>query len=460
MADMSEKDVDKYRQRHEKKLDKRPKKVDWTGLNDPKPPATRPNYAKYLKMQKEDKIPGGLADDKKPSDFDSDKLKAGIKVELEHTSDKKIAREIAMDHLTEDINYYDKLKEVEKEDLRIDKEPDGKQELDYGKEELDKDEAEQAQSSNQIAQQEYEEELRRRWKKLKKAMADDAFMDIEETTQLEEEPEEEAPPEGDLESDAQDQQTGEDMGDDELHQMLSGLEGEDQGAESDDEDLEDNLQSDEDGDGTADADEESLEDLMQQLGYSEQEIAHTVHGHHFPDVDELQQAKTQSENTKREGELTLRQLEAEIKQMEGALKNGHAERINNYDADHKKQLLELERSHSGRMKDLEYATAMRDHEATDDTDHKKKLRDVELERAQKDVPGDKFDDTEHQKRMMDLEYEKAKREMELDLEIKKQQSEHKMKQMEVDAKVRSQEKATAAKDKAAEKKVESKKKVK
>jgi len=61
-----------------------------------------------------DKIPGGLASGKKPSDFDKAKLEAGIKVELEHTSDRAIAAEIAMDHLTEDPNYYEKLETIEK----------------------------------------------------------------------------------------------------------------------------------------------------------------------------------------------------------------------------------------------------------------------------------------------------------------------------------------------------------
>jgi hypothetical protein len=42
-------------------------------------------------------------------------LKKGIKVELEHTSDKKVAEEIAKDHLNEDPEYYEKLEEVEKE---------------------------------------------------------------------------------------------------------------------------------------------------------------------------------------------------------------------------------------------------------------------------------------------------------------------------------------------------------
>lgn len=60
-----------------------------------------------------DKIPGGLAEGKRPSDFDRDALAAGIKVEMEHTDDPKIALEIAMDHLTEDPDYYKKLKKME-----------------------------------------------------------------------------------------------------------------------------------------------------------------------------------------------------------------------------------------------------------------------------------------------------------------------------------------------------------
>ena len=62
----------------------------------------------------EDKIPGGLADKASPEDFDPKALARGIKVELEHTSSRAIAREIAMDHLTEDPRYYDKLAKMEK----------------------------------------------------------------------------------------------------------------------------------------------------------------------------------------------------------------------------------------------------------------------------------------------------------------------------------------------------------
>lgn len=46
-------------------------------------------------------------------DYINAQLKIGIKIELEHTSDKKVAREIALDHLNEKANYYQKLKKVE-----------------------------------------------------------------------------------------------------------------------------------------------------------------------------------------------------------------------------------------------------------------------------------------------------------------------------------------------------------
>lgn len=59
------------------------------------------------------KIPGGLADKKEPSDFPKDALLKGIDIELEHTNDIQIATEIAMDHLLEDPMYYDKLKKIE-----------------------------------------------------------------------------------------------------------------------------------------------------------------------------------------------------------------------------------------------------------------------------------------------------------------------------------------------------------
>lgn len=43
-----------------------------------------------------------------------DQLKLGIKTEMEHTTNKTIARKIAMDHLKEDPKYYSKLRKMEK----------------------------------------------------------------------------------------------------------------------------------------------------------------------------------------------------------------------------------------------------------------------------------------------------------------------------------------------------------
>lgn len=69
-------------------------------------------YAKKYGMHK-DQMSGGLADKKKPSDFCPKQLAKGVRVELEHTDDLDIAKEIAMDHLAEDPKYYDKLETIE-----------------------------------------------------------------------------------------------------------------------------------------------------------------------------------------------------------------------------------------------------------------------------------------------------------------------------------------------------------
>lgn len=73
----------------------------------------------------EDDIKGGKADklsiddivEKHKTTFDhiKEQLNMGIKVEMEHTDDKDKAKEIAMDHLAEDSDYYTKLKKVHKD---------------------------------------------------------------------------------------------------------------------------------------------------------------------------------------------------------------------------------------------------------------------------------------------------------------------------------------------------------
>jgi hypothetical protein len=59
-------------------------------------------------------LSGGLGDKRLDSDFSTKQLMEGMKVESEHTPDKKIQKEIAKDHLSEDKDYYKKLKLIEK----------------------------------------------------------------------------------------------------------------------------------------------------------------------------------------------------------------------------------------------------------------------------------------------------------------------------------------------------------
>ena len=54
-------------------------------------------------------LTGGVGDTTAPSNVNTKELAIGVQVEMEHTNDPKIATEIAMDHLTEDPEYYTKL---------------------------------------------------------------------------------------------------------------------------------------------------------------------------------------------------------------------------------------------------------------------------------------------------------------------------------------------------------------
>jgi hypothetical protein len=75
-----------------------------------------PDFNEFLLesiMEKKDLLPGGLADNAPTSDFDPEQLKMGVEAELEHTSNREMAEEIAKDHLKEDPKYYTKLKKME-----------------------------------------------------------------------------------------------------------------------------------------------------------------------------------------------------------------------------------------------------------------------------------------------------------------------------------------------------------
>lgn len=66
-------------------------------------------YPEPTAVPHQDVLPGGVADGSSPTPLDVNELAMGIKVELEHTNDPKIAAEIALDHIRETPDYYSRL---------------------------------------------------------------------------------------------------------------------------------------------------------------------------------------------------------------------------------------------------------------------------------------------------------------------------------------------------------------
>lgn len=84
-----------------------------------------PIFKKKSVMNEQDKLKGGLADNKSKKDIANKfgitvakinkELKMGEDVEMEHVTNRTLSREIAMDHLVEIPDYYTRLKKMEKE---------------------------------------------------------------------------------------------------------------------------------------------------------------------------------------------------------------------------------------------------------------------------------------------------------------------------------------------------------
>jgi Protein of unknown function (DUF5661) len=68
----------------------------------------RANHSKVAEV-----LSGGIGDNTPDSDFNPSSLSQGMGVEKEHTSSPAMAKEIAKDHLSEDPDYYKKLKLIE-----------------------------------------------------------------------------------------------------------------------------------------------------------------------------------------------------------------------------------------------------------------------------------------------------------------------------------------------------------
>jgi len=82
---------------------------------DPRRLAPNDSYSPFAGH---DRIPGGRADYRDPSEFDPVELARGTAHEMEHTDDPELAAEIARDHLIEDEAYYTHLDAMERQSFR------------------------------------------------------------------------------------------------------------------------------------------------------------------------------------------------------------------------------------------------------------------------------------------------------------------------------------------------------
>lgn len=90
---------------------------------------TAANLKSNLKERKNQKLKGGKSDKmslakiaekhKVTLELLKKQLEKGIKIEMEHTKDKSVASEIAMDHLFEDPKYYQKLSKIENKEQLV-----------------------------------------------------------------------------------------------------------------------------------------------------------------------------------------------------------------------------------------------------------------------------------------------------------------------------------------------------
>jgi hypothetical protein len=90
--------------------------------------STLGDHMKYKQGFREEKLEGGIADSKSLEEIAkkhgvdvkilTKQFNKGVKVEMEHTDNKQIAKEIAMDHISEDPKYYDKLSKMETKDIK------------------------------------------------------------------------------------------------------------------------------------------------------------------------------------------------------------------------------------------------------------------------------------------------------------------------------------------------------
>jgi hypothetical protein len=273
-----------------------------------------------------DKLKGGKADKKKISSFSQKELAAGTKVETEeHTKDKRIAREIAADHLTESPEYYKDLAVMERKMDKIEERmPDGSIKRAPGKELLEKEPS----------------MLKSRWNVIKEALqkavvSNSAIPDMKSLmapAESEAQPPQTAPQEA-QQQEAQPQ-------DDEQEQDAPATPAQDADSSPDDTATPPQEGSD---DGQQEQPQEDMSDdeliaALKEEGYTDQEIGFVLWGHHMP---------TDALNTVQDHMKAMRDLELSHAKAKDPTPDLQMMR------EHKKAMLEMEREKAKKMMEME-----------------------------------------------------------------------------------------------------------
>ena len=205
------------------------------------------------------------------------------------------------------------------------------------------------------------------------------------------------------------------------------------------------------GDGGG-LDPQELMDALREEGYSDQEIAYIVHGHHAPEIDLNKQAKAKATGAMSDLDLQnateMSHIEREHAKRTKDHEHAHSQRMADLEyqgAQKKQNLSDIDEKHRQRMLDLEYTTTQKQKQAELDLVTRK--QEVDMQNAQATAP-DAESDKASARELKQIEIQKKKlelrlheEEMKLELEFKKREHELKLRLMEQQMKEQAKQKS-------------------
>jgi hypothetical protein len=313
--------------------------------------------------------------------------------------------------------------ETEKCGERVEVTPDGKRELDVGDEALDKNPKKKT-------------KLAARWEEIKKGLDNQsAILDLDSLSEDEQEQPEEASGDASSQPNPDSDEDGGAVPDDEQEDPNARPEWLPEGVEHEGEAEEGEEESQDDED--AEAAEKEIEEALREMGHSDAEIRHIVHGHMVPQVDPVDRAKVEHESLKTQHDQQEHEKEMGIRDEESKLENEHDKRMKDVEyqrAQKEAGETDMALEHKKRLQELEYNKAKEEASVNDaklESEHKKRLQDLEYEKAKAESSFNEAKvEQDHKKRMLDLEYENAKKAKQLELEFKQKEYDMKLKHSE------------------------------